>query len=84
MIHLIFIIIQPFSDLLWPVDGGIVIQEETNPIRIDMFCHRIKVIPQYNFVSICSDPSLSGTSGPKPCHHITEPLDPLTKMLVFY
>ncbi len=58
MIHIIFILIKPFSDPSCPADGGIVILEETTPIRIEMFHHRIKVTTQNNFVLICSDPSL--------------------------
>ena len=58
MIHIIFILIKPFSDPSCPMDGSIVILEETTPIRIEMFHHRIKVITQNNFVLICSDPSL--------------------------
>ena len=57
MIHIIFILIKPFSDPSCPMDGGIVILEETTPIRIEMFHHRIKVITQNNFGLICSDPS---------------------------
>ena len=37
------------------VDEGIVILEDTTPIRVKMFC--TKVITQNNFVLICSDPS---------------------------
>ncbi len=58
MIHIIFMLIKPVSDPSFPVDGGIVILEETTPVRIEMFHHRIKVITQNNFVLICSDPSL--------------------------
>lgn len=39
------------------MDGGVVILEETTPIRGGMFRHRMKVVTQ-NFVLICSDPSL--------------------------
>ena len=46
MIHNIFILIKPFSDPLCPMDGGIVILEETIPIRIEMFHYRIKVITE--------------------------------------
>ena len=59
MIHIIFILIKPFSDPSCPMDGGIDSQETTT-IRIEMFHHRIKVIAQNNFVLICSDPSLKG------------------------
>ena len=60
MIHIIFILIKPFSDPSCPMDGGIVILEETSPIRIEMFHQRIKVIIQINFVLICrSDQTLA-------------------------
>ena len=52
------LLIKPFSDPSYPVNWGIVILEETTPIRIEMFHHRTKVITQNNFVLICSDPSL--------------------------
>ena len=83
MIHIIFILIQPFSDPSCFIDEGIVILEETAPIRIEMFYHRIKVITQNNFVLICSDPSCQGDKWtqtmPAKCPpQITEPLDPLT------
>ncbi len=56
MTHIIFILIKPFSDpSSCPMDGAIL--EETTPIRMEMFHHRIKVITQNNFVLICSDPS---------------------------
>ncbi len=42
------------------MDGGVVILEETTPVRIEMFHHRVKVITQNNFVLICSNPSLKG------------------------
>ncbi len=57
MIHIILILIKPFGDPSRPVDGGTVILEETTPIRIEMFHHRIKVINQNNFVLICINPS---------------------------
>jgi hypothetical protein len=38
-------LIKPFNDHLCPVDVGIVILEETTPIRIEMLHHRLKVIP---------------------------------------
>ena len=56
MIHIIFILIRPFSDLSCPMDGDIL--EETTPIRIEMFHHRIKVITHNIFVLISSDSSL--------------------------
>lgn len=43
-----------------PVNGGIVILEETAVIRIEMFHHMIKVITHNNFALACSDPSLEG------------------------
>lgn len=38
----IFMIIKPFSELSCPVDRSGVILEETSPIQIEMFHHRIK------------------------------------------
>lgn len=49
-------LIKPFSDTLYPMDGGILILEETTLIRTEMFHHRIKVMTQKNFVLICSGP----------------------------
>ncbi len=37
MIHIIFILLKLFNDPSCPMDGGIVILEETTPIRIEMF-----------------------------------------------
>ena len=58
MIHIIFILIKAFSDPSCPVSWGIVILEETTPIRTEMFHQRVNVITQNNFELICSDPSL--------------------------
>lgn len=44
----IFILINPFSEPLCPVDGGGVILDETTPIRIEMFPQNIKLIRQKN------------------------------------
>ena len=55
MIHIIFILIKPFSDPSSSMDGGIVILEETTPISIEVSHRRIKAITQNNFVLICSD-----------------------------
>ncbi len=63
MIHIIFILIKPFSESSCPVDAGMDSVEETTPIRIEMFHLRIKVITQNNFIFIFS----KRTSGPKPC-----------------
>jgi hypothetical protein len=46
MVYIVFMLIKPFSDLSYPVDGGIIILEETTPIRIDIIHHRLKVITQ--------------------------------------
>lgn len=50
MIHIIFILIKPFSHPVCPMDGGIIILEETTPINIEIFHHWMKVITQNNFV----------------------------------
>ncbi len=39
MIHIIFIPIKAFNDPSCPVDGDIVILEETTPIRIERLHH---------------------------------------------
>ena len=49
--------VKPFSDPSCPMDGGIVMLEESTAIWIEMLHYRIKVIMQNNFVLICSDPS---------------------------
>ena len=46
--HIIFILIKPFSDPSFPIDGGIVILEETVRIRIEMFHHEL--ITQNNLI----------------------------------
>ncbi len=46
MIHIIFILIKPFSDSSCPMDGGIVIPEKITAIRVERFHYRIKVITQ--------------------------------------
>lgn len=54
MIYIISIVIKPFSEPLYPVDGGIV--EESARVRREMFHHRIKVSSQIN----CSELLLQG------------------------
>lgn len=46
MIYIIFLLIKPFSESSFPVDGGGVILEETMSIRIETFAHGVKVISQ--------------------------------------
>lgn len=41
MIYMIFICIKPLSEPLYPVTGAGVIQEETTPIKTELFHHRI-------------------------------------------
>ena len=42
------------------MDGGVVILEETTPIRIAMFHHKMKVTTQNNTIEINSDPQAKG------------------------
>lgn len=44
MMYTIFIVIKPYVEFSCQVDGGGVIPEETTPIKIVTFQHRIKVI----------------------------------------
>lgn len=46
MIYISFILIKPFNELLYPVNGGRVILGETTPIRREMIHHSTKVINQ--------------------------------------
>ncbi len=61
-----FILMKPFSDLSCPLDTGIVILEETTPIRRELFHHRSRVTNQNNFVLICSDLPSARKNGSKP------------------
>lgn len=75
-------------NLLWPMDGCIVILEEIAPIRIEMLHHRIKAVTQNIAAFIWLTLSDSFLEGDKwthimpekmpPPHSITEPQDPLT------
>lgn len=56
MIHIVLILIKPFSDPVCSMDGGTV--RESTSIKIEMFHHRGKVIAQNNLVLIDSDPTL--------------------------
>lgn len=49
MIYNIFILVKAFADPSLPMDGAIVILEETAPIIIEAFHQRIKMIIQNNF-----------------------------------
>lgn len=50
MIHTVFILLKPISELSCPVHGAGVILEET-----EMFHYRIKLIGQKNFVNDLQD-----------------------------
>ena len=52
MAYIVFTLIKQFSDHSCPVAGGIVILDETTPIRIELFPHRLKVISQVDCVFI--------------------------------
>lgn len=76
MIHIIFILITPFSDPSSPMNVDTIILEETTAIRIDRLLHRTKGIAQNNFVLICNDP-LRGQVEPNYasiCIHYVSPL----------
>lgn len=51
---IISIFIQPFKKPSCSESGGGVMLEETPPIMIEMFHHKIKVIGQKNIVVNCS------------------------------
>lgn len=53
MIHIVFILVKPFSDPLFPLSGSGMILKETTPLRTEMVHHRIKVMSQD--VLTCSD-----------------------------
>ena len=56
MIQIIFILI---SDPLCPMDGGgSVLNDETIPVRIQMFNHGMELTTQNKFVLISCDPFL--------------------------
>lgn len=58
MIHIIFILMKPFSEPLFPVDVGRVILEVATNNKIELFHRMEKVISKKNFVLIWSDSSL--------------------------
>lgn len=64
---MIFILIKSFSESSCPVDGGGVKLKATTPIRIEMFCCRIKVLNYNNVIYSRLEVTISSkrTSGPK-------------------
>lgn len=52
IIHIIFILMKPFSEPLFPVDVGGVIPEVTTNIKIEMFYHMKKVICKKNCIAL--------------------------------
>lgn len=50
-IHIILMLIKPFGDSSYNIDGAIVILEETTSYRVGMFHNGMKVINQGNLLN---------------------------------